>query len=188
MADVSKTLSVSAMRDIPHRLLSDLFTVTLHPYYRNKKEWMARTAATASDTQTTEMQDPLRITDIKAAGEVVHVFSHIRKTYRVQWVVLEGGGNDPPPLAVRAPNLDIGGGKRKREKKQASTRTMGPTEKKKNSQDTCTMTALSDRTERAVATTMAGGNDGDDSPAGKEGLSQEETARWLLMRDVPEAK
>ncbi|KAH7926964.1 DNA glycosylase [Leucogyrophana mollusca] len=41
-----------------------------------------------------------RIVHIKPAGDVVHVFSHIKKTYRVQWVVLEGGGNDPPELVL----------------------------------------------------------------------------------------
>ncbi|KAH7908403.1 DNA glycosylase [Hygrophoropsis aurantiaca] len=39
----------------------------------------------------------VRITQIKPAGDVLHVFSHIRKTYRAQWVVLEGG-TDPPEL------------------------------------------------------------------------------------------
>jgi hypothetical protein len=175
MADVSKTLSPSAVRDTSHRLLSQLFATTLHPYRPNdKKERVTRPATMASDAQD------LRITDIKPAGEVVHIFSHIKKTYRIQWVVLEGGGNNPPP----AMNLDIGGGKHKRErkKKQASRMTVEKTE------DTFAMTAVSDRTKRAVAATVSGGDDGDDSPVGKEGVSQEETARWLLMRDVPEAK
>ncbi|KAJ6631123.1 DNA glycosylase [Mycena sp. CBHHK59/15] len=42
----------------------------------------------------------LRITKVKPAGDVVHVFSHIKKTYRVQWVVLEGG-ESPPELAAK---------------------------------------------------------------------------------------
>ena len=41
----------------------------------------------------------LRLVKIERAGDVLHVFSHIRKTYRVQWVVLEGGGACPPELA-----------------------------------------------------------------------------------------
>ena len=44
----------------------------------------------------------LRLVEIERAGDVLHVFSHIRKTYRVQWVVLEGGGASPPELATRA--------------------------------------------------------------------------------------
>ena len=43
----------------------------------------------------------LRLVKIERAGDVLHVFSHIRKTYRVQWVVLEGGGTCPPELARR---------------------------------------------------------------------------------------
>jgi A/G-specific adenine glycosylase len=34
----------------------------------------------------------VRVKKIQLAGDVLHIFSHIRKTYRVQWVVLEGGG------------------------------------------------------------------------------------------------
>ncbi|KAI1798021.1 DNA glycosylase [Ganoderma leucocontextum] len=42
----------------------------------------------------------LRVVKIVPAGDVLHIFSHIRKTYRAQWVILEGGAADcPPPLA-----------------------------------------------------------------------------------------
>jgi len=43
-----------------------------------------------------------RLVKIERAGDVLHVFSHIRKTYHVQWVVLEGGGSSPPELAKRS--------------------------------------------------------------------------------------
>jgi hypothetical protein len=43
-----------------------------------------------------------RLVKIERGGDVLHVFSHIRKTYRVQWVVLEGGGASPPELATRS--------------------------------------------------------------------------------------
>ena len=43
-----------------------------------------------------------RLVKIERAGDVLHIFSHIRKTYRVQWVVLEGGGVNPPELATRS--------------------------------------------------------------------------------------
>jgi A/G-specific adenine glycosylase len=42
-----------------------------------------------------------RLVKIERAGDVLHVFSHIRKTYRVQWVVLEGGGASPPELETQ---------------------------------------------------------------------------------------
>ena len=52
---------------------------------------------------------------MKPAGDVLHIFSHIRKTYRVQWILLEGGGEPPelnpayqcstsPPEAEEKPN------------------------------------------------------------------------------------
>jgi A/G-specific adenine glycosylase len=46
--------------------------------------------------------DGPQLVKIERAGDVLHVFSHIRKTYRVQWVVLEGGGASPPELAKRS--------------------------------------------------------------------------------------
>jgi A/G-specific adenine glycosylase len=46
--------------------------------------------------------DAPRLVKIERGGDVLHVFSHIRKTYRVQWVVLEGGGANPPELATRS--------------------------------------------------------------------------------------
>jgi hypothetical protein len=39
---------------------------------------------------------------MERVGDVLHVFSHIRKTYRVQWVVLEGAGTTPPQLATQS--------------------------------------------------------------------------------------
>jgi hypothetical protein len=49
-------------------------------------------SAAGSDTGS------LRITKDDEVGDVLHIFSHIRKTYRVRWVVLEGGDNEPPSL------------------------------------------------------------------------------------------
>ncbi|KAL0958163.1 hypothetical protein HGRIS_000327 [Hohenbuehelia grisea] len=49
-----------------------------------------------------------RISAVEPAGDVLHVFSHIRKTYKVQWVLIEGGmtppairtdSSKPPPSA-----------------------------------------------------------------------------------------
>jgi A/G-specific adenine glycosylase len=40
----------------------------------------------------------VRVVDEKPAGNVVHVFSHLRKTYRVQWVILEGESTGRPRL------------------------------------------------------------------------------------------
>lgn len=52
--------------------------------------------ASKSKAKTDSGHDKLRITKIKPAGDVLHVFSHIRKTYRVQWILLEGGDDRDP--------------------------------------------------------------------------------------------
>ena len=58
----------------------------------------------------------LRLVKFERAGDVLHVFSHIRKTYRVQWVVLEGGGASPPELARRPPSTAVASGHPKKTK------------------------------------------------------------------------
>ena len=49
-------------------------------------------------TVTADAVNSLRITRVESGGDILHLFSHIKKTYRVQWVVLEGGGDEPPIL------------------------------------------------------------------------------------------
>lgn len=44
-------------------------------------------------------KDVLQIKSIQPVGDTVHIFSHIKKTYRAQWVILEGG-ETPPELTV----------------------------------------------------------------------------------------
>ncbi|KAJ3567834.1 hypothetical protein NP233_g6104 [Leucocoprinus birnbaumii] len=39
------------------------------------------------------------VSRISIIGDVPHVFSHIRKTYRVVWILLTGGDNPPDPYA-----------------------------------------------------------------------------------------
>lgn len=56
-----------------------------------------------SKAADTSQSGVTRLVKIDRAGDVLHVFSHIRKTYRVQWVVLEGGGTNPPELAKPSP-------------------------------------------------------------------------------------
>lgn len=99
---------------------------------------------------------------------MIHVFSHIKKTYRVQWVVLEGGGRDPPSLTSRL--ADIGGAA---SHKEGAARASGSS---KNSA----------RTARKSKITAPGAGESDASsvpPAGGRAR-----ARWLLLQDVPEAK
>lgn len=81
--------------EIPHTLLSALLAVPLpQGAARTSADPPPRTAASSAEGSST-----LRIVKIAPAGDVIHVFSHIRKTYRIQWVVLEGGGAAPPCLA-----------------------------------------------------------------------------------------
>lgn len=77
--NVAPGLSASATRDIPNRLLARLLARPPQP---------PRSAGASSGALT--------IADVQPAGDVVHVFSHIKKTYRVQWVLLEGGDTSPP--------------------------------------------------------------------------------------------
>ncbi|TCD67796.1 hypothetical protein EIP91_011924 [Steccherinum ochraceum] len=64
-----------------------------------------------SEEEEEEGVDDLRIAKTKPAGDVLHIFSHIRKTYRVQWVLLLGGSgrvdhSDQPQASVQAPDAE----------------------------------------------------------------------------------
>ena len=64
-------------------------------------------AANQSPDEDDDTGSTLRISKVVPAGDVLHVFSHIRKTYRIQWVLLLGNRDDdngPPPL-VSDPDL-----------------------------------------------------------------------------------
>ncbi|PCH44877.1 DNA glycosylase [Wolfiporia cocos MD-104 SS10] len=90
---VPVTTSSAAQIEIAHTVLSDFLASAPKPY--------ARTSGHQRDGEHSdaELAPALRIVKIAPAGDVAHVFSHIRKTYRVQWVLLEGGGHDPPAVA-----------------------------------------------------------------------------------------
>lgn len=66
---------------------------------------------------------------IVPAGDVLHIFSHIRKTYRVQWVVLEGGTSEAPPALVQEPDFALFGATTSTCKGKAAQKT------RKNSSD-----------------------------------------------------
>jgi len=52
------------------------------------------------------------IATIVSIGDVNHVFSHIKKTYTVQWVLLEGGERPPPLAPIPSPKKRQGPGNR----------------------------------------------------------------------------
>ncbi|KAJ7770504.1 hypothetical protein B0H16DRAFT_1306809 [Mycena metata] len=77
--NVAASLSRAKQAEIPQKMLLTL----LHP------------DVVLIDTTGTLKPQPgssksLRITKVHPVGDVVHVFSHIKKTYRVQWVLLDG--------------------------------------------------------------------------------------------------
>ncbi|KAG1861903.1 DNA glycosylase [Suillus tomentosus] len=74
--------SASNLAKIPYTLLQELL---IHPPSSNgDKERLKKLPN--SDTSNTVP----KVIQVTSAGDVVHVFSHIKKTYRVQWVLLEG--------------------------------------------------------------------------------------------------
>lgn len=95
---VPVTISAAAQKKVPSALLRDLLTSP------PAGEHGARTSGDQARGEISgaepEPSTALRIVHVEPAGDVIHIFSHIRKTYRVQWVVLEGGGGTPPALAA----------------------------------------------------------------------------------------
>ena len=97
---MTTSTAAAAIREIPHKLLSEMLVVPLQTFPNLHK--LPKEPPEAEQT-TPHSVDDLRIVQIKAAGDVTHIFSHIKKTYRVQWVLLGGGGLDPPMLARPVP-------------------------------------------------------------------------------------
>ncbi|KNZ82256.1 A/G-specific adenine DNA glycosylase [Termitomyces sp. J132] len=84
-SNVARTTSTAAQAKIPLTVLGKLLKYAVLPYdLKNRSE---------------AHSDHFMITTIKPASDVLHVFSHIKKTYRPQWVVVHGG-ESPPPLKV----------------------------------------------------------------------------------------
>jgi A/G-specific adenine glycosylase len=71
--------------EIPQSILDDLLA---SPPPKYKPSQVAGTDKAKADSR-------LRITNIRHIGDTVHVFSHIKKTYRILWVILSGGSSPP---------------------------------------------------------------------------------------------
>ncbi|KAI0340388.1 DNA glycosylase [Trametopsis cervina] len=180
LPNVSPTMSASAIVDVPQSLLSDLLAETVPPYgQREGKDRLTRTA------ESSNVPEALRITKICPAGDVTHIFSHIRKTYRVQWVVLEGGGSTPPSLSPRPSHRSDIGGRQPKSQKRATARAVSTksTTRTKNKDHKWTQSVPSGSTTDAVVVS-GNGEDGDDDTRQAEEPAR---AMWLLMEDVPEA-
>ncbi|OAX43694.1 DNA glycosylase [Rhizopogon vinicolor AM-OR11-026] len=81
--------SESNVAQIPYTLLKELLMHPPHPSHSESQRL-------AKPTNVEPSYQVPKIAHVKPAGDVVHVFSHIKKTYRVQWVLLESEGDEPP--------------------------------------------------------------------------------------------
>ncbi|KAI0065237.1 DNA glycosylase [Artomyces pyxidatus] len=99
--DVSLSISSKEEKNIPRVLLSTMFKKPPVGLRSDSK------STTPPSTASRDIGEAPSIVKIQRAGDVLHVFSHIRKTYRVQWVVLEGGGSAsaPPELVPNSTQL-----------------------------------------------------------------------------------
>ncbi|KAK7046650.1 J domain-containing protein [Favolaschia claudopus] len=86
-SNVPNSISRKQQFEISHKILSEL----LHPDVQ-----LATQPSNANETMS------IRITKVQPAGDIVHVFSHIKKTYRVQWVRIEGASEPPAPALALA--------------------------------------------------------------------------------------
>ncbi|KAG2347534.1 DNA glycosylase [Suillus weaverae] len=77
-----KASSTSNMAEIPYTLLQELLVQP--PSSHSDKVPLKKSATSNSSYNVPE------VIQVTSAGDVVHIFSHIKKTYRVQWVLLEG--------------------------------------------------------------------------------------------------
>ncbi|EKM57038.1 uncharacterized protein PHACADRAFT_92514 [Phanerochaete carnosa HHB-10118-sp] len=120
--DVLPDLPAAAMHALPERHLANILAVPPRSYARTAPAPHGRVAA---EVPACPAEPVLTIAQIKPAGEVLHIFSHIRKTYRVQWVLLDGGGLHPPALAPASPATGGGAARMKKGKQRASAFNKG---------------------------------------------------------------
>ncbi|KAF8899765.1 DNA glycosylase [Gymnopilus junonius] len=82
--DVSTTITHHEQESLSSKILSNLVSgFSPAPTFHNSHE--------SGDVKV----GGTSITKIQPVGDVLHIFSHIRKTYKVLWVVLEGGSKPP---------------------------------------------------------------------------------------------
>ena len=99
MSNISGASATAArVAEIPNGLLKDLLVDPPLFLYSGSKLQGRSKLGSGNDKDDDSAEGAIRIVHVKPAGDVVHVFSHIRKTYRIQWVLLKGGGDEPPKL------------------------------------------------------------------------------------------
>jgi A/G-specific adenine glycosylase len=123
MPNISPAITPSDLTEITQSLLSWLLVSP--PFANSASANVKKRKATFPKTVDVDGANPLRITKITSAGQVIHVFSHIKKTYRLQWVVLEGGLQGPPTLKQIPDDgparVKPGGNMKAKKKKEACT-------------------------------------------------------------------
>ncbi|PPQ68918.1 hypothetical protein CVT24_007662 [Panaeolus cyanescens] len=91
LTDVRKSISPTAQRKVSVEMLSSILHIGA-----DLERKVPKNSKQHGDISS------VSISRIEAAGDVTHIFSHIKKTYRTQWVVLVGETN-PPQLAEDYP-------------------------------------------------------------------------------------
>lgn len=139
------------------------------------------TAATAADASAGAGAGALSVVKMVPAGDILHIFSHIRKTYRAQWVVLEGGSG-PPPLAHKPDTSFPGAGSvmPKTSKAKAKAKGKGQGSSRKHRQ-------------RAISPSPSQPNSrnddsGDASASPTPTPSRPPEAQWVMLDAVADAK
>jgi len=94
---VSNVSGAAVMFESAPKIVDEILTsLLIHPPSPFRK------GSKSQESRGEMMNGTLQVATIKPVGDVVHVFSHIKKTYRIQWVILEGGKDEPPELYAEA--------------------------------------------------------------------------------------
>jgi A/G-specific adenine glycosylase len=156
-SEIDNTLT--HMRDL---ILDDVAPPTTVPKSSNHKTSPAETSNPTSSPL-------LRVTRVKEADDVLHIFSHIRKTYRVRWVLLEGGSDAPPQLRPRSTPADPDRSTKKKGKSTTKPAKKG-SKKAKTTVETIDVDADLNENLDGLALHANGG------------------IRWVPLKDVADAK
>ena len=89
-ADVKEPDSPSTMKKVGLTVLNDMLK---YPTVIEKK----------AGIKSNDCDGDLQLVQMKPAGDVLHIFSHIRKTYRIQWILLEGNNDDSEVQDIEEP-------------------------------------------------------------------------------------
>jgi A/G-specific adenine glycosylase len=83
----------------------------------------------------------IRVEELSIVGDVAHIFSHVKKTYRVVWTLVTNGGK-PPGLSKETKRTKSSGKVVKRAGKQANSEHEKKTQGCSDPDMECTWTSL----------------------------------------------